>query len=80
MSPLERRRARVREIRKRVVAGALALFILVFSGITVQLAAGNDPALSKPTAKATTTSSTPATSTPTQSPSSNLAPVTTSQS
>jgi hypothetical protein len=73
MSPLERRRARVREIRKRVVAGALALFILVFSGITVQLAAGNDPALSKPTAKATTTTS----STP---PTPNLAPVTTSQS
>ena len=39
------RRARVRRIRARVAAGATALFIALFSGLYVQLASGNDPAL-----------------------------------
>ena len=39
------RRARVRRIRNRVAAGATALFIALFSGLYIQMASGNDPAL-----------------------------------
>jgi hypothetical protein len=66
-SPLERRRRRVTQIRKRIAAAAAALFIAVFAGITVQLASGHDPALKSKGA----TSSHQASS---------LSPVTTSQS
>jgi hypothetical protein len=53
----------------RVVAGAVALFVAVFGGITAQLAAGHDPALSKSTTSTTTTT-----------PANALVPVTTKQS
>jgi hypothetical protein len=88
-TPLERRRRRVKTIRTRIAAGAAALFIAVFGGLTVQLASGHDPALSTTSSKAgaTTTTSQPqsATSsaestTSSQSSSSGLSPVTTSQS
>jgi hypothetical protein len=84
MSPL---RQRVHNLRRRLVAGAVALFVVLFGGITVQLASGHDPALSSTSTKAGVTQpSTPATSTTTtqqqqQQPSATtLAPVTTSQS
>ena len=73
---LARRKRRVQLIRSRVVAGAVALFVGVFGGITAQLASGHDPALSKSASASTTTNttkSTPATTT-------TLAPVTTKQS
>jgi hypothetical protein len=73
----------------------VALFVVLFGGITVQLASGHDPALSSTSTKAgVTEQSTPATSTSTSTSSSSgttgtrqqqaspstLAPVTTSQS
>jgi hypothetical protein len=86
---IERRRRRVKKIRSRIAAGAAALFIAVFGGITVQLASGHDPALSASSAKAgtSTTSTTTAkkttarsTSPSMQQPAKALSPVTTSQS
>jgi hypothetical protein len=67
-APLERRRRRVTLIRKRFAAGAVALFIALFGGITVQLASGHDPALSSSSSKkagVTTTTSQPQTTTST---------------
>jgi hypothetical protein len=60
-TPLERRQRRVKTIRTRIAAGAAALFIAVFGGLTVQLASGHDPALSTTSSKAgvTTTTSQP---------------------
>jgi hypothetical protein len=56
------RRRRVHTLRMRVAAGATALFIALFSGLYVQMASGNDPALAKATtaqvASTTSTSST----------------------
>jgi hypothetical protein len=85
MSPV---RQRVHNLRRRLAAGAVALFVVLFGGITVQLASGHDPALSSTSTKAAVTQqSTPATSNATsttttqQQPSAtSLAPVTTSQS
>jgi small neutral amino acid transporter SnatA (MarC family) len=68
---ISRRRRRAQLIRGRVVAGAVALFVAVFGGITAQLVSGHDPALAK--SKATTT-------TTTQQQDTSLAPVTTRQS
>ena len=76
-----RRRRRVQLIRKRIVAGAMALFVAVFGGITAQLAAGNDPALSSSKARATSTArSSTATATTQQNQATTLTPVTTKQS
>ena len=75
------RRARVRRIRARVAAGATALFIALFSGLYVQMATGNDPALGAESAQvATTGSSTDSTSTDTGSSERDSAPMTTSAS
>jgi len=46
------RLARVRTIRRRVIAGALALFVATWLLIAVVLASGRDPALSAKTAVA----------------------------
>jgi hypothetical protein len=70
---VSRRRRRVQLIRGRVVAGAVALFVAVFGGITAQLVSGHDPAL----AKQSTTSTTTATQAQQDT---SLAPVTTRQS
>jgi hypothetical protein len=43
------RRSRIARIRKRVTALSLAAFIALFSTIYVQMAAGDDPALSTKT-------------------------------
>jgi hypothetical protein len=84
-----RRRERLSRIRTRVAAVSVCLFILLFSGIYVQMAAGRDPALSvSPTKKAAVTrTSTPSATTPdtttsgsSSSSSTQAAPVTTSQS
>jgi hypothetical protein len=56
------RRARVRGIRRRVVASALALFVATWMLITLMLVTGHDPALARNTAK-TVAASTPATTT-----------------
>ena len=62
---LAARRRRIHTIRVRVAAGAVALFLALFSGLYVQMASGNDPALAKattaqvsPSASATTSSGT----------------------
>ena len=88
---LSRRRRRVKLIRKRVVAGAVALFVAVFGGITAQLASGHDPALSASSSTRTNTTSTANTTNATsttnttdttaaQQQDKSLAPVTTGQS
>jgi hypothetical protein len=68
MSPL---RQRVHDLRRRLIAASVALFLVLFSGITVQLASGHDPALASKTSSSADTTPT-FTTTP--------APVTTSQS
>jgi hypothetical protein len=50
------RRARVRTIRRRVIAGALALFVATWLLITLMLVTGHDPALASQTTTAQTTS------------------------
>lgn len=73
---LRRARAeRVRMIRRRVIAGALALFVAVWLFITLMLVNGHDPALAGQTAstattaaKTTSTTSSPATTSTTSSP------------
>jgi len=85
----ERLSTRRRLLRKRVVAGTVALFIAVWTVIFVQLASGHDPALSRTstnqtgttgssnsTSAATTTSS----SSTSASGSTSTSPITTSQS
>lgn len=87
-----RRRARLTRIRKTVAAVSVCVFIVLFSGIYVQMAAGRDPVLgskttvTKQAAKAKATTSTPSSSSfstgsdDSFSTSSQPAPVTTSQS
>jgi hypothetical protein len=84
-----RRRARLTRIRKTVAAATVCVFIVLFSGIYVQMAAGRDPVLGSKTtvtkkAKASTpnstSTSTSTTSDGSSSTSSQPSPVTTSQS
>lgn len=70
-----RRRERLSRIRTTVAAVSVCLFILLFSGIYVQMAAGRDPALSVSHAKKAAV-----TQKASGSPSTQAAPVTTSQS
>jgi hypothetical protein len=84
MSPA--RAQRIHLIRRRAVAGAVAVFIAAWGVIGVQLASGNDPALTTPTGTSTTTTSTTSSDqqqtqlTTSDQPSQAVAPVTTSQS
>jgi hypothetical protein len=48
------RRARVRTIRRRVIAGAVALFVATWLLITLMLVTGHDPALARQTSTAST--------------------------
>lgn len=61
--------ARARSIRRRIVAGSVALFVAAWLLITLVLASGHDPALAKKasaaTSTATTVASTPSTTTTT---------------
>jgi uncharacterized membrane protein YgcG len=67
----ETRLARARALRRRIVAGALALFVASWLLITIVLVSGHDPALAKnssaSTTAATTTSGTSSTSSNTSS-------------
>ena len=53
------RTARARKIRRRVISGAVALFVAGWLMITLVLVSGHDPALAKKTSTATTVASTP---------------------
>jgi hypothetical protein len=79
MTPL---RQRVHNLRRRLIAASVALFVVLFGGITVQLASGNDPALSSGTSTkaGVTQQATPATPSVSASQTTSVAPVTTSQS
>jgi hypothetical protein len=81
MSPtMQARRARVRQIRRTVVAVAVTVFIALFATIYIQMAAGKDPALGSSTATAQVSpTSTPSSSEDDESSSSPGA-MTTSQS
>ena len=78
------RRARVRRIRGRIAAAATALVLALFSGLYVQMATGNDPALGAKSAQiaTATASSDDTTSSDDSSPSTgqDSAPMTTSAS
>ena len=56
------RLARARALRRRIVAGAVALFVASWLLITIVLASGNDPALAKKSS-VSTVASTPSTTT-----------------
>jgi len=56
------RMARVRSLRRRIIAGAVALFVASWLLITIVLASGHDPALAK-NSSAGTVASTPSTTT-----------------
>jgi uncharacterized membrane protein YgcG len=60
------RLARARSLRRRIIAGALALFVASWLLITIVLVSGHDPALAKNSA-ATTTASTSTSGTSTTS-------------
>jgi hypothetical protein len=85
MSPA--RANRIRLIRRRATAGAVAVFAAVWGVIGIQLASGHDPALSSTSGSTTSTSTTTSSSTTDQAelstssqPSQAVSPVTTSQS
>lgn len=64
------RAARARKIRRRVISGAVALFVAAWLMITIVLVSGHDPALARKastTSSATTVASTPSTTTTTSS-------------
>ncbi|HTX10411.1 MAG TPA: hypothetical protein VME22_17440 [Solirubrobacteraceae bacterium] len=56
------RLARARSLRRRIIAGALALFVASWLLITIVLVSGHDPALAK-NSSSTTAASTPSTTT-----------------
>jgi cytoskeletal protein RodZ len=56
------RLARARMIRRRIIGGAMALFVASWLLITVVLVSGHDPALAKKSSAATVASSSPSTS------------------
>ena len=56
------RLSRTRMIRRRIISGAVALFVASWLLITIVLVSGHDPALAK-RSSATTVASTPATTT-----------------
>jgi len=56
------RLARVRMIRRRIIAGALAIFVASWLLITIVLVSGNDPALAKHSSATTVASSSPSSS------------------
>jgi cytoskeletal protein RodZ len=56
------RLARARMLRRRIIAGSVALFVAAWLLITVVLVSGHDPALAKQSAASTVASSSPSTS------------------
>jgi cytoskeletal protein RodZ len=73
------RAARARMIRRRVVSGAVALFVAAWLMIAIVLVSGHDPALASKSS-ATTVASTPATTTTTTTPATTTTPTTTTTS
>ena len=73
------RHARVRRIRGRIAAAATALFLALFSGLYVQMATGNDPALGAESAQVVTATTSSDDTTP-SSTEQDSAPMTTSAS
>ena len=77
------RAARARKIRRRVISGAVALFVAAWLMITLVLVSGHDPALASKTttaSSATTVASTPSTNTTTTTTPSTDTTTTTSNS
>lgn len=56
------RLARARMIRRRIIGGAVALFVAAWLLITIVLVSGHDPALAKKSSASTVASSSPSTS------------------
>jgi cytoskeletal protein RodZ len=56
------RLARARMIRRRIIGGAVALFVAAWLLITVVLVSGHDPALARQSSASTVASSSPSTS------------------
>ena len=61
------RAARARKIRRRVISGAVALFVAGWLMITLVLVSGHDPALAKKTSNASTATTVASTPTATTS-------------
>jgi uncharacterized membrane protein YgcG len=61
---------RARALRRRIIAGALALFVASWLLITIVLVSGHDPALAKKSSASTTAATTSTTSSNTSSSSS----------
>ncbi|MBV9413468.1 MAG: hypothetical protein JO363_00665 [Solirubrobacterales bacterium] len=57
--------ARARSIRRRIIAGSLALFVAAWLLITLVLVSGHDPALAKKSSAGSSSSGTTVASTPT---------------
>jgi cytoskeletal protein RodZ len=57
------RLARARTIRRRIIGGAVALFVATWLLITIVLVSGHDPALAKHSSATTVASSSPSSST-----------------
>ena len=76
------RLARARKIRRRIIAGALALFVASWLLITLVLVSGHDPALAKKssTSVVAATPSTTTTNSQSSASSGSVSSVTTSQS
>jgi cytoskeletal protein RodZ len=56
------RLARARMLRRRIIGGAVALFVAAWLLITIVLVSGHDPALAKKSSASTVASSSPSTS------------------
>jgi len=56
------RLARARMIRRRIIGGAVALFVAAWLLITIVLVSGHDPALARQSSASTVASSSPSTS------------------
>ena len=74
------RLARVRMIRRRIIGGALALFVASWLLITIVLVSGHDPALAKRSSATTVASSSPSSSSSSGSSSSSQSTGSTSSS
>ena len=74
------KRARLRRLRARVAAGAVATFLALFSGLYVQMATGHDPALGAESAQVATSSTDTSASSTTTTEQEDTAPMTTAAS
>ena len=70
----------MRRLRARVAAGATALFLALFSGLYVQMATGNDPALGSSSAQVAAAAQATSSTTTTTTGSDDSEPMTTAAS